>query len=139
MDQNSAAPLTDKDLDAIHWRATRGCHFEGNFLPGSKYAEEVIEQDVPRLVAEVRHLRAFRDEVAAGTQRIATGLDRLEETDANLVSELNRLRDLIKTYASTQMPFETFLAVALGEELAERIMATNAEQHALLEQANNRP
>lgn len=104
MDQNPAAPLTDKELDDIHWRATRGCHNGEAFLGGSAYAHEVIDQDVPHLVCEVR-----------------------------------RLRDLIETYASTQMPFETFLTVALGEELAERLLKTNAEQHVLLEQANNRP
>lgn len=50
--------LDDNELDQIAWRASRGSHFESAFLGGSKYAQQVIEEDVPKLIAEVRRLQA---------------------------------------------------------------------------------
>ena len=49
--------LTEEELEMIHWRATRGCHFEGTLIWTSKYGIEVIENDVPLLIAEIRRLR----------------------------------------------------------------------------------
>lgn len=54
---DNAVYLTDGELDWIRWRATRGSHFEEAFLINSKYAQQVIEEDVPRLIAEIRRLR----------------------------------------------------------------------------------
>jgi hypothetical protein len=51
--------LTEEELETIHWRATRGCHFEGTLIWTSKYGIEVIENDVPLLIAEVRRLRGI--------------------------------------------------------------------------------
>lgn len=53
--------LTEKDLEDINWRATRGSHSAGAFLGGSAYAHEVIDQDVPRLIAETRQQREILD------------------------------------------------------------------------------
>ena len=49
--------LTEDELEMIHWRATRGCHFDGGFLYASEYGKEVIQNDVPLLIAEIRRLR----------------------------------------------------------------------------------
>jgi hypothetical protein len=50
--------LTEKQLDDIAWRAGRGCHYEGVFLHGSNYAKQVIQNDVPLLIVEIRRLQA---------------------------------------------------------------------------------
>lgn len=50
--------LTEDELEMIHWRATRGCHFEGAFLYASEYGKQVIQEDVPFLITEIRRLRA---------------------------------------------------------------------------------
>jgi len=55
--------LTEDELEMIHWRATRGCHFEGGFLFASEYGKEVIQNDVPLLIAEIRRLRAVEQSV----------------------------------------------------------------------------
>ena len=57
--------LTEDELDMIAWRAGRGCHFEGGFLFASKYGHEVIQNDVPLLIAEVRRLRGSLTQLAA--------------------------------------------------------------------------
>jgi len=57
--------LTEDELEMIHWRATRGCHFEGGFLFASKHGHEVIQNDVPLLIAEIRRLRATQHTLAA--------------------------------------------------------------------------
>jgi len=51
--------LTEEELEMIHWRATRGCHFDVTFLPESLYVKQVIEEDVPLLIAEIRRLRGI--------------------------------------------------------------------------------
>ena len=51
--------LTEDELEMIHWRATRGCHFDGGFLYASEYGKEVIQNDVPLLIAEIRRLRGI--------------------------------------------------------------------------------
>jgi len=56
---DNAVYLTDGELDWIQWRATRGSHFEEAFLINSKYARQVVDDDVRRLIAEVRRLRAI--------------------------------------------------------------------------------
>lgn len=50
--------MDENDLEQIAWRAGRGSHFESAFLSGSLYAQQVIEEDVPRLIAEIRQLNA---------------------------------------------------------------------------------
>jgi len=50
--------MDEKTLDEIQWRATRGSHFEGTFLGGSLYTKQVVEEDVPALLVEVRSLKA---------------------------------------------------------------------------------
>lgn len=71
--------LTDQDLEMIQWRATRGCHFEDAFLVNSLYAKECLEEDVPRLIAEIRRLRANQaiqptaDAVGIGTKNHKRG------------------------------------------------------------------
>lgn len=55
--------LTEDELEMIQWRATRGCHFEGTLIWTSKYGIEVIENDVPLLIAEIRRLRAVQHRV----------------------------------------------------------------------------
>ena len=50
--------LTEDELDMIAWRASRGCHFDGGFLFASEYGKEVIQNDVPVLIAEIRRLRS---------------------------------------------------------------------------------
>lgn len=49
--------LTEDELEMIAWRAGRGCHFDGGFLFASEYGKEVIQNDVPILIAEIRRLR----------------------------------------------------------------------------------
>lgn len=49
--------LDEEELDAILWRCANGSHFETAFLGGSLYAKQVVEEDAPRMVAEIRHLR----------------------------------------------------------------------------------
>ena len=53
----NAIELDEHELDHILWRATRGSHYETAFLVNSEYARQVIEDDVPRLIAEIRRLR----------------------------------------------------------------------------------
>jgi hypothetical protein len=48
--------MDEKTLEEIAWRAGSGSHFESAFLGGSLYAKQVVEQDVPTLIAEVRRL-----------------------------------------------------------------------------------
>jgi hypothetical protein len=49
--------MTEEELDLIFWHASRGCHFESTFLPSSNYAKQVIEEDVPALIREIRRLQ----------------------------------------------------------------------------------
>lgn len=49
--------LTERELEEIHWRATRGCHYESAIICTSKYGIQVIEEDVPRLLQEIRLLQ----------------------------------------------------------------------------------
>lgn len=53
-----ARVLDEDELEEIAWRAGRGCHFEGGFLFASEYGKQVIQEDVPLLIAEIRKLRA---------------------------------------------------------------------------------
>ena len=151
MDHNSVQ-LTDKELDNINWRATRGCHFEGNLLPGSEYVEEIIEQDVPRIIAELRRMWAKADtsicaycgtECKKESEEIAAHVltcekrpeKKLGEMIVNLSEELERLRAIIIHYATTPMPFEKMMEAAFGERRAMEIMGvTDAQQSELLEQ-----
>lgn len=67
---DNATELTDHELNHIQWRATRGSHYETAFLINSEYARQVIEDDVPRLIAEIRRLRIVVDaQVAAEVER----------------------------------------------------------------------
>lgn len=56
--------LTEDELDMIAWRASRGCHFDGGFLFASEYGKEVIQNDVPVLIAEIRRLRGSLTQLA---------------------------------------------------------------------------
>jgi len=62
--------ITEDELELIHWRAGRGCHFEGTFLPESLFAKQCLEEDVPRLIAEIRLLKRQMLENGAGEDRI---------------------------------------------------------------------
>lgn len=60
-----ARVLDEDELEEIAWRAGRGCHFEGGFLFASEYGKQVIQEDVPLLIAEIRKLRAAQQSVQA--------------------------------------------------------------------------
>jgi hypothetical protein len=51
--------ISEDELELISWRAGRGCHFQGGFLSESKTVQQVIEDDVPLLIAEIRRLVDF--------------------------------------------------------------------------------
>lgn len=53
-----ARVLDEEELEMIAWRAGRGCHFEGGFLFASEFGKQVIQEDVPLLIAEIRKLRS---------------------------------------------------------------------------------
>lgn len=55
-----ARVLDEEELEMIAWRAGRGCHFEGGFLYASEWGKQVIQEDVPLLIAEIRKLRAVQ-------------------------------------------------------------------------------
>lgn len=55
--------LDEDELEQIAWRAGRGCHFEGGFLYASEWGKQVIQEDVPLLIAEIRKLRAAQQSV----------------------------------------------------------------------------
>lgn len=61
--------ITDSELEDILWRAGRGSHFESGFLGGSLYAKEVIENDVPRMVEEIRRVRRAIDKLIEYRQK----------------------------------------------------------------------
>ncbi len=49
-------------------------------------------------------------------------------------SRLKHLEDLIETYATSSMTFETFLQLALGDERAARVMErSDAQAEALMQ------
>ncbi len=49
--------IPEEELEQIEWRATRGSHFEGVYLTSSRYAQQVVEEDAPRLVRLVRAMK----------------------------------------------------------------------------------
>lgn len=61
--KNIARVLDEDELEMIAWRAGRGCHFEGGFLFASELGKQVIQEDVPLLIAEIRKLRAAQQSV----------------------------------------------------------------------------
>jgi hypothetical protein len=58
-----ARVLDEDELEQIAWRAGRGCHFEGGFLYASEWGKQVIQEDVPLLIAEIRKLKAAQQSV----------------------------------------------------------------------------
>jgi len=73
--------ITEKELDAIAWRAGRGCHFEKTFVGPNGYTQKVCEEDVPALIRELRMVREF---VKANIE-----LANLNTTLIEFVSEVN--------------------------------------------------
>jgi hypothetical protein len=65
--------LDERELENIAWRAGRGCHYEDVFLHGSDYARQVIQSDVPLLIAEIRRLRAAQEPAADGSANNPSG------------------------------------------------------------------
>jgi hypothetical protein len=58
--------ITEEELDEIQWRATRGSHYAGTYIQGSKYAQQVVEEDVPRLLMEIHLLQKKVDQNGVG-------------------------------------------------------------------------
>jgi hypothetical protein len=58
--------ITEDELELIQWRATRGSHYAGTYIQGSKHAQHVVEEDVPRLLMEINLLQKRLDENGAG-------------------------------------------------------------------------
>lgn len=57
--------ITEQELVDIHWRCTRGTHYGNAILTASKYGIQVIEEDTPRLIQEIRQLQAKVEELEA--------------------------------------------------------------------------
>jgi hypothetical protein len=58
--------LSEEELEMIHWRATRGSHYAGTYIQGSKYAQHVVEEDVPLLLMEIHILQQQIDASGVG-------------------------------------------------------------------------
>lgn len=58
--------ITEEELELIQWRATRGSHYAGTYIQGSKYAQHVVEEDVPRLLMEIHLLQKQIDTSGVG-------------------------------------------------------------------------
>jgi len=88
--------LTEQELTEIHWRATRGCHYEGAIICTSKYGIQVIEEDVPRLLVEYRQLVEEKDEWERKSKNnglaAAIGLERMQELQNKYEKALETLR-----------------------------------------------
>ena len=59
--------ITEDELEMINWRATRGSHYAGTYIQGSKYAQHVVEEDVPRLLMEIQMLQKKLDRAGEGS------------------------------------------------------------------------
>lgn len=79
------------------------------------------------LVAEVRRQRAVLAVVDLMTLRLDQSVGRLETNSSAVAAELDRLRSLIVDYATSTMPFEQFLTLALGEQQAAAVMARHTQ------------
>lgn len=75
------SPITDEELDMIQWRAGRGCHYEGTIIWTSKHGIEVIEKDVPVLIAEVRRLNR---EVADLNKQLVELIEKNDRMESHL-------------------------------------------------------
>jgi len=63
MKKNEQKKISEDELEEIQWRAGRGCHFEGAIIMTSLYGVEVIEKDVPLMLATLREFMKFRSAV----------------------------------------------------------------------------
>jgi hypothetical protein len=59
--------ITEEELDEIQWRAGRGSHYAGTYIQGSKHAQHVVEEDVPRLLMEIQILKKKLDGAGEGS------------------------------------------------------------------------
>ena len=70
--------ITEDELDMIAWRAGRGCHFEGGFLFASETGKEVIQKDVPVLIAEIRRQNKMIETLNQQVSALVDKNDRME-------------------------------------------------------------
>lgn len=61
--------ISDEQLNLIEFKVTRGCHFENAFLASSLYVTEVIHNDIPAMLAEIRRLYAVLHKIAYETKQ----------------------------------------------------------------------
>ena len=73
--------ITEDELDMIAWRAGRGCHFEGGFLFASETGKEVIQKDVPVLIAEIRRQNKMIETL---NQQVSALVDKNDRMEAHL-------------------------------------------------------
>jgi DNA repair exonuclease SbcCD ATPase subunit len=90
------------------------------------------KQENESLRAQLKQRNAVLDRVDTSTQRIEAGVDRAAAGSQQVAAELERLRTLIVDYATTSMPHEQFLALALGEQRAAEILKYAADRQAAL-------
>lgn len=73
--------ITEDELDMIAWRAGRGCHFEGGFLFASEHGKEVVQKDVPVLIAEIRRQNKMIETL---NQQVSAVVDKSDKMEAAL-------------------------------------------------------
>jgi len=73
--------MTPEELDLIQWRATRGSYYEGGFQAYSLYAKEVVERDVPRLIAEYRRLAQKYSQAMATLELVTDMAEPIDDDD----------------------------------------------------------